>query len=223
MELKMSNERIKKENRHEFGGIPYRIPPPYHLKNGIIYVVEEKKDGLVERPVILKPAYVTAVCKNIDTGNEKIELTLEKDSKKIFSEKSTAYSRSKIIQLADKGLQVTSLNSSDWIEFLSGLEVLNENVIPLKLTTSHLGWIDNETFMPYKKGEYELDVKDDVSSWTDSIIEKGTLKEWILNTYKNRDNYIYRFILASSFAAPLLKPMDTRSFVIYNWAQSKGR
>ena len=223
MELKTSSEKIKKDNRHGFEGIPYRIPPPYHLKNGIIYVVEEKKDGFVERPVILKPAYVTAICKNIDTGNEKIEITLEKDRKTIFSDKSIVYSRSKIIQLADKGLQVTSLNASDWIEFLSGLEVLNEDVIPVKQTTSHLGWIDDKTFMPYKKGEYELDVKDDVLSWTDSIVERGTLKDWILNTYKNRDNYIFRFILASSFAAPLLKPLDTRSFVIYNWAQSKGR
>ena len=219
MDLKLHKEE---KNRYVFEGIPYRIPPPFFLKNGVIYIVENKKEVVVEEPVILKPAFITAVCKNIDTENEKIELTLEKNSKKIFSDKSILYSKSKIIQLADRGLQVNSLNSSDWIKFLSELEVLNEDVIPVKLTTSHLGWIDNQTFMPFRKGQYELDVKDDVLTWTDSIVEKGNLKEWVFNTYKSRQNYIFRFILACSFAAPLLKLTDTRSFVVYNWAQSKG-
>lgn len=37
-----------------------------------------------------------------------------------------------------------------------------------------------------------------------------------------RENYIFRFILASAFAAPLLKLLKQRIFLVYNWGDSRS-
>ena len=221
MDLKLHKDTANNE-KFNFCGIDFTIPQNYVIKNGIVYEIKEKKDEIQIVPVILKPALITSVYKNIDTGNEKAELTVMKDLQKIIVDKSILYARSKVIQLADKGLKITSSIASDWIDFLYSLEVLNEEVIPVRFTTNHLGWIDDKSFMPFIKNDYELDVKEDVQTWIDSLKIKGNINDWIKVTSKFRNNEIFRFILAASFAAPLLKHTNTRSFVIYNWALSKG-
>ena len=223
MEINLHDEEPERDDFYESCGIKYQIPQPFAIRNGAICVVDSTTDPPIYIPIILRPAFITAICKNIDTGNEKIEVTLEKKSQKIFVDKSTLYSRSKIIQLADKGMQVTSLNATKWIKFLSDLEVLNEDVIPTKTTISHLGWIDNKTFIPYNKGNYDLDVDDDIAIWTNALTEKGDLEKWVEEMARLRENQIFRFILATSFTAPLLKITNSRNFVVYNWGNSKRR
>lgn len=222
MDINLHQNTINKDDRvYECCGIKYKIPQPYSIRNGAICEVDTTASPPIYKPIILRPAFITAICKNIDTGNEKVEITLEKKSQKLLVDKSTLYSRNKIIQLADKGMQVTSLNATVWIQFLSDLEVLNEEVIPSKIMISHLGWVDNQTFIPYKKGNYDLDIDDNISVWTNALTEKGDLNVWIEEFSKLRNNPIFRFILATSFTAPLLKITNSRNFVIYNWGNSK--
>lgn len=217
------DEEIIQKEMYECCGIAYKIPQPYVIKNGSIVIKEVKNGNTVFTTVFSRPAFITAICRNIDTGDEKVELTLEKNNKKILVDKSMLYSKSKIIQLADKGMQVTSLNANHWIHFLSELEVLNEDIIPVKTTVNHLGWINSKTFIPYEKGNFDLDIDDDISIWTQALSEKGDLNTWIEKISKLRENPVFRFILATSFSAPLLKITNSRNFVVYNWGNSKRR
>ena len=52
--------------------------------------------------------------------------------------------------------------------------------------------------------------------------QRGTLDEWkaLMEPFREKDKF--RFILAAGFAAPLLRLIRTRTFVVYNWGDSKG-
>lgn len=213
------------DNQVEFNGILYIIPENYvfSIKNGLKAKKFDKKGTLIGfEPISCTPILINNVLENKDTGNQKVELVFCNTGKKVIVDKSELYSHTKITKLANKGMQVTSLTSKDWVEFLSQLEGLNGDVIPRKITISRLGWVDPKTFIPYSMNEYLLDVNDNTNTWVQALAYKGSLPAWVLKMSKLRKNNIFRYTLAVSFSAPLLKITGTRSFVSYNWATSKG-
>lgn len=208
----------------EYDGILFEVPEGYRVfsEKGIQKEILDKYGNVVDMKII---SYRTVLIKSIlldyDTENEKIELVFLDTGKTLIVEKSDLYSSSKIIKLADKGLQVNSNNAKIWIDFLTEYEAINREKLPKKQTISRLGWINQNTFIPYNKNGFELDVNDNTASWIKELEEKGSLLKWVEQMKELRNNYIFRFVLATSFSAPLLKITGTRSFVIYNWAMSK--
>lgn len=215
----------KAENQVEFNNIIYTIPDGYvfSIKEGLKAEKYDKKGELIGYdPISCTPVLINAVLENKDTESQKVELVFCKTGKKVIIEKSELYAHTKIIKLANKGMQVTSLTSKDWVDFLSKLEGVNVDVIPKKITISRLGWIERKTFIPYAMNDYLLDVNDSTKTWVQALESKGSLPVWVLKMSELRKNNIFRYTLAVSFSAPLLKITGTRSFVTYNWATSKG-
>ena len=52
--------------------------------------------------------------------------------------------------------------------------------------------------------------------------QNGTMEKWIAHMAPHRQRDKFRFILAASFAAPLLRIVKQRIFFVYNWGGSKG-
>ena len=50
----------------------------------------------------------------------------------------------------------------------------------------------------------------------------GEMEKWVETMKPHRDRNKFRFILAASFAAPLLRILKQRIFFVYNWGGSKG-
>lgn len=219
---------IKKEcdgETIEFEGIKLKIPEDFRVYyDKGIKVAEYGRSGelIGFKTLSYEPVIIKSILINKDTETEKLELVSLETNKSLIVQKSELFSNGKIIKLADKGMQVNSNNSKAWVEYFSNLEALNKNIIPRKITVSRLGWIDQYTFIPYEKGNYELDINDNTLTWVNDLKEEGSLIEWVKTVAKLRKNYIGRFNIAASFSAPLLKITGTRSFVIYNWAGSKG-
>lgn len=209
----------------EYNGITLKVPDGFRVysNEGIQKEILDKYGKIIGFDTIsYRPVLIKSILKNYDTDDEKLELVFCDTGKTLIVEKSEIFSSSKIVKLSNKGMQVNSNNSRSWIDFLSNLEAINLDILPKKKTINRLGWIDENTFIPYNNNEFELDVDDSTYSWVKSLEEKGSLIEWVHQMEKLRDNPIFRFILATSFSAPLLKITNTRSFVIYNWAMSKG-
>lgn len=207
-----------------YNNIIYKVPEGFRAfsEKGIQRELLNKNGECIGYDTIsYKMVLINSVLTNYDTGDEKIELVFCDTGKTLIVEKSELYSSSKIIKLSNKGMQVNSNNSRWWIDFISKFEALNDDVIPRKKTINRLGWINEKTFIPYNKNEFELDVNDSTFSWIKALECKGSLIEWVSQMSKLRENVIFRTILATSFSAPLLHITDTRSFVIYNWAMSK--
>lgn len=156
---------------------------------------------------------------NIDTNIEKVKLGFYKDKKwqYVIVEKNTIASKSKILQLANSGIEVNENNAKDLITYLS--EVMELNNIEPKLSVGHLGWIDKE-FVPYSS-KYCLDVDKEFKQKIESIKENGDYtkwKEYIKNLRKN--SLTLRFMMASSFASVLVKIFKLNTFIVHLWGRS---
>lgn len=189
---------------------------------GIFWI--DPKNGFTEKLISRTPIILTERLKSLDTGEEKIEVAFKRDgkwSKHSFS-RSTIFQSRNIVQLADLGCTVTSENARDIIKFLSALEAENIDIIERVESTSTFGWQPGGRFIPGNEGNIHIDVAPTMQGWVAGYSKYGTLEDWVNSMRKARENPKFRFILAAAFAAPLLKIIKCRNFMVYNWADSKG-
>ena len=156
---------------------------------------------------------------NLDTNLEKIKLAFYKDQKwqTVIVEKTTIASKTKILQLANFGIEVNENNAKELITYLS--DVLELNDIKPLISTNHLGWIDKE-FIPYTS-KYVLDVDKEFRQKIDSITESGDYEEWkdyIRNLRRNSKTL--RFMIAASFAGVLVRIFKLNTFIVHLWGRS---
>jgi len=67
-----------------------------------------------------------------------------------------------------------------------------------------------------------LDLEDGTAAIADGYRESGTLAKWVESMEQVRKYPISRFMLAASFAAPLLKLVGQRVFITHLWGPSRG-
>src|SRR5690606_30928432 len=169
------------------------------------------------------PVILTQRLKNVDTGEEKVELAFYRDREwhKVKADRTTVFNRSSIIQLANKSLPVTSENAKDLVRYLQDLERENLHTLPIRRSTSTLGWVGNN-FLPGAQGDIVLDLEDGTAAIADGYRESGPLGKWVAAMKPIRQYPIARFMLAASFAAPLLKLVGQRVFIIHAWGGTRG-
>lgn len=156
---------------------------------------------------------------NIDTNIEKVKLGFYKDKKwqYVIVEKNTIASKSKILQLANLGIEVNENNAKDLITYLSDIMELND--IEPKISVGHLGWIDKE-FIPYSN-KYCLDVDKEFKQKIDCISENGNYEKWkkIIKELRTK-SITLRFMMASSFASVLVRIFKLNTFIVHLWGKS---
>ena len=179
--------------------------------------------GTAMQPIKIKasPIPVTVIERlvNIDSNTEKVKLAIFKDKKwqEIIAEKNTIVSKAKILQLANRGLEVNDDNAKNLISYISDLLELNN--IPVSTGVSHLGWVNNE-FVPYTD-KYSLDVDFEFKQKLDNIKSNGNYEEWKEYIKKLRSkSKTLRFILACSFASVLVKVFSVNTFIVHLWGKS---
>lgn len=170
--------------------------------------------------------FIKSICKNIETDEEKIELLYYQPRIKkwetMMVEKTMLYRRSNIISLSNNGIPVTSLNADIWIKYFFKLEELNYDTIPITKITDKLGWYDNcSCFVPYTN-KVLLDADEKLAKWSNGYIAKGSLEEWLTAIKDYRKNTLFRFILSCAFCGPLLRLLNQRIFIVFNYGSSRA-
>lgn len=199
-----------------------RQPPGWQYGEFGISRIDEKTDQLV--CVCRTPIILTKRLKRTDTGEEKIEVAWKRDGEwhdAIFPRSMIFQSRS-ITALADKGCTVTSENAKQVVRFLGALEQENIDALGLQESTSTFGWQSRHRFLPGHAPDMVLDIEPSMTRWATAYLKNGTLDAWRETMTRHRNRYRFRFILASSFAAPLLAIIKQRIFFVYNWGGSRG-
>lgn len=166
------------------------------------------------------PLLITKRFYNIDSDTEKIELAfkLGKRWRYITENKSTIASANKIINLADYGISVTSDNAKSMVAYLQELETLNYDQIPTIITTSRLGWVNKEDFMPYTE-KVEFDGDQSLNRLFRSVHTKGSETKWVDTLRKMaKKHFAVRLALATSVASPLLKLLNAQPFFVHFWS-----
>lgn len=171
------------------------------------------------------PVLLTKRLQNVDTAEEKVEIAFYRDQqwRYIVADRSTIFNKTSLIQLADKGLPVSSESSKHLVRYLGDFERENLNQLPLCRSVGRMGWVGSQIFIPGAEGEIELDVdQGGTASIAGGYREEGSLEEWVSFIQQVRNFPIARFTLSASFAAPLLKLVNQRVFIIHNWGPSRG-
>lgn len=127
-----------------------------------------------------------------------------------------------ILDLSRLGCTVTSENARQVVKFLGALEAENIDLIPKADATSTFGWQPGKRFLPGRAENLVLDIDPSQRSMAAAYCQSGTLEGWLETMKPHRDRDKFRFILAASFAAPLLRIVKQRIFFVYNWGGSKG-
>ena len=160
---------------------------------------------------------------NLETGLEKIKLAFYYKDKwnTIIVDKSVVSSTQSIVKLSDLGIAVTSENAKTLIKYLSEIENLNKDIIPIKTSISRLGWFGNDVLAPYNQ-EYEFDNEKDIPNLKEKFAENGKLEDWV-EFFKERRKYnvISRIIMASAVASILLKRIKQSGFTLHIWGESE--
>lgn len=202
--------------------IKFRVPMGYEITTGGIYQ-SNKQGALEELPFTWTPVIVSKILP-ASFGDIKVELAFKvagRWRKSVLRRSDIATSRS-IIKLADFGADVTSENAGAVVKWLSAFEQANSDMIPTMRRITHYGWITDDQFYPGNCDDVYFD-SDAAGRSADVGDGKGSLDEWLKAMEPHRaKSPIFRFILASAFAAPLIKPFHQRIFMVYNWGGSRG-
>ena len=205
-------------------GAPIRLRQP----EGFIYsekgISEINQKTMVPSLVCRTPIILTKRLKSLETGDERIEIAFKRDDRwhTAIYPRSTIFSSRKITELADLGCTVTSENARQVVKFLGALEAENIEVIPRNDATSTFGWQPGRRFLPGHDDGITLDIDPSQRGMAAAYCQNGTLERWVANMAPHRAREKFRFILAASFAAPLLRIVKQRIFFVYNWGGSKG-
>lgn len=196
--------------------------PPYweYSEDGVSRYNDKGERKLICRT----PLLLTKRLKSLDAGDEKIEVAFKRDGqwrKAIFA-RSVIFTSRGVTALADMGCTVTSENAKQIVQFLSALEAENLDVIPQADAASMFGWHAGGRFIPGLEGGIILDVEQSQRAMADAFVKNGDLSGWIAAMRPHRERDKFRFILAASFAAPLLRIIKQRTFFVYNWGDSKA-
>lgn len=205
-------------------GAPVALRQPegwLYSESGISHIDEKK---VTPTMVCRTPIILTRRLKSMETGEEKIEIAFKRDgqwSTAIYP-RSTIFTARGITVLSDLGCTVTSENAKPVVRFLEALEAENIDIIQKADSTSTFGWQTKGRFLPGHGDDIVLDIDPSLRSWAAAYHTTGTFEGWKDTMRPHRERDKFRFILAASFAAPLLRILSQRIFFVYNWGGSKG-
>lgn len=158
---------------------------------------------------------------NVDTNIEKVKLAFFKDNKwqNVITERNTIASKSKILQLANRGIEVNESNAKELINYLADVINLNVQEIPILKGITHLGWVNDE-FVPYTDN-YILDSEDTgFKKIYNSVKSHGDYETWKSLMKELRKNKAIKFMMAASFASPFVKKFGINPFIVHLWGIS---
>ena len=197
-------------------------------KTGIRLKKESTDGGIQYQRAAYTPVIISERIYNIDTQTEKAKISFKTDFghwRHIVLPKSMIYNTRNIVNISNSGVNVTSETARNMVKWLSSLEAANAQIIPMRQGVSKMGWRNNDTefILPGIATSYTIDIGDDAAESTISGLgQAGDFGAWIGIMQQLRARNKARFIMAASFAAPLLKIVAQRSFLIHNWDNTRG-
>ncbi|MEJ8734602.1 DUF927 domain-containing protein [Mediterraneibacter sp. ICN-202921] len=182
------------------------------------------KDYSNEVVVCYHPILPIGRLRNLETGEEQIRLAYKRNHRwtEITVHKDIISSASKIVTLSKLGVAVTSENAKLMVKYLSDVENLNDDDIPVRRSSSKLGWI-GEGFLPYDT-DVIFDGDGAFGQVYESIRERGSWQEWLdhVRELRRSGRPEIKFSLAASFASILVSRLGALPFIVDLWGETEG-
>ena len=197
-------------------GAPVNLRQPegwIYSDKGISHIDEKQ---YTPKMVCRTPIILTQRLRSIETGEEKMEIAFKRDGTwhKAIYPRSTIFTARSITVLADLGCTVTSENAKQVVRFLAALEAENIDIIQKADATSTFGWQPGKRFIPGREQGIVLDIDPSQKGMALAYCQVGEMEKWVDTMKPHRSRDKFRFILAASFAAPLLRILKQRIFFL---------
>ena len=184
-----------------------------------IYRLKQQGDIVKKEYACHTPLLPVAVLRNIETDTEKIQLAYRRTksqwSKCIFP-RSTISNKNKVIELADRGISVTSDTAAALVTYLGTCLADNAETIDVITSVGRLGWVDG-VFVPYNEA-LTLDNDGQGAELAKAVHSKGTLEEWAEYITPLREQSFYlQIVLAAAFSSVLISKVKALPFVLHLW------
>lgn len=164
------------------------------------------------------PTMPTGILVNAETGAERIRIDFYKAGKwsNVTADRADVASKTRIINLANHGLEVTTDNAQYLVKYISECVTENPADMPRETYIDHFGWVEDGGFAPYVDG-LTIDAGPTGDALVNAITQKGTLDEWLKIVRSLMDNIYLRLTVAASLAAPLLEIIKGLPYVFHLW------
>lgn len=209
-----------------------RCPEDYSLsKDGVFKISGRNLIPVCRRPVIVTERVIER------DGDETHKLKLSYFSEDKWrdipiTQKSILFNRNKLVDLADKGLPVTSQNANLIVDYLEALFYDSETSLPKSFTVPRCGWYDfnngvdtfidprREAFIREDDKQYRVNV-DNKSTFAKTLSHSGSLLDWFTGAYDLITNSpVARFTIGAAVATPLLKILNERNFLMHIYTKT---
>ena len=193
-------------------------------ENGIAKVVFTD-EGPNYIQVCSAPLFITKRLKRVDSGLDeaRVELSWWRDNEwqRAIVDADVAFTSSKATILRKMDVPINSETSKYFVSYLQEFERSYIQHIPLVKTVSRMGWYGSKHFFPGFEGDYIVD-NPDMTKQLSGFHASGTLEDWVTFITPIRKYPIARFMLACSFAAPLMRLVNQRIFIFHVYGRSRG-
>ena len=219
---KSSGSQILMDNWTEFEG-------PYERMYCGSWIAGEngvwvQNTGTADQVACYHPILPVERLKNLETGEEQIKIAYKRNNRweEFIVPKTIIATANKIVNLASRGVSVTSENAKLLVRYLSDLENLNTKSINVQYSSAKLGWIKNG-FIPYS-GDVIFDGDNRFGHVKDAICEHGSRAAWYdyVKEIRKRGRIEAKFFLAASFASVLVHVIGGLPFVVDLWGATEG-
>lgn len=175
--------------------------------------------GITDIRACYHPILPVERLKNLQTGEEQLKIAFKRNCKwqEVIVPKDVVATASKIVGLSKRGVAVTSETAKHLVRYLSDVENLNDEYIKIQYSSGKLGWI-GEGFLPYSN-DIVFDGDSRFSQLFESISEKGSRDKWYdcVRKIRKQEKFEIKFMLATSFASVLIKPLNALPFFADLW------
>lgn len=216
------------EFKHKILNKPLAIGENYISESGKIYGIKKAKNdsGIDELFIICPcPVYPLERLCNIENNKERLTIAFYKDGKWIEKtvEKLLIANHSKVVELSNFGLPITSVNAKSFVSLMAAMEYLNKD-IPRVNTANCFGWCQDPEgqleFVPYSQ-KIKFDGMEEFKDLAKSIKPHGSKEKWFDLVKRIRANtnkqYMPQLFMAVSLASVLLKPLGLQPFWVNSW------
>ncbi len=197
------------------------VPPDWRISaTGLIHQ-EYRGEALKTTRASHMPILLTGRTYNVTTETEKLTISYKRGFKwhNLTLPRSQVFNARKLPDAADMGLPVSSETARYLVRWFDDLDGIND--LPVTKSVARMGWHGTDTFFPGAENDYVLDM-DDGGEVQGAFQIRGEFEKWKETASGVRKFPLARLFLACSFASPLLRILEQRTFMTYIWGNSSG-